>query len=119
MCPCGWQHLPVIWESVPLPVLAPPQQCCHSTGQPGIPPPASVALCSPVGCVATSLSTCLHSWGLQQGAADQGGDHGDPGHKHLRFCSRIGKVGSSRSCIGVLAPQLCSYQSAGIPSRPE
>lgn len=73
MCPCGWQHLPVIWESVPLPVLAPPQQCCHSTGQPGTPPLASVALCSPVGCVATSLSTCLHSWGVQQGAADRGG----------------------------------------------
>lgn len=53
-------------------------------------------------CVATSLSTCLDSWGPSTGQHEHGqevpslmwGVHGAPGHEHLHFHSPVWKAGS-------------------------
>lgn len=51
-------------------------------------------------CVATSLSTCLDSWGPSMGQPGQEvpslmwGVHGAPRHKHLHFHSPVWKAGS-------------------------
>lgn len=53
-------------------------------------------------CVATSLSTCLDSWGPSTGQPEHGqevpslmwGVHGAPGHEHLHFHSPVWKAGS-------------------------